>query len=95
MVACIDHRENLRRLREKLARTTDEEECRRIVRLIEAEEVKGSLQTRKRCKTTVTGIIRSGVRTCGSTTLSATRERRTIGVARGIHRRRSAPANLI
>ena len=34
------HRENLRLLREQLARTTDELKCARIVRLIENEELK-------------------------------------------------------
>ena len=33
------HRENLRLLREQLARTTDELKCARIVRLIEDEEL--------------------------------------------------------
>ena len=35
-------RENLRMLREQLARTTDEAKCQRIVRLIEEEELKDS-----------------------------------------------------
>jgi hypothetical protein len=34
-------RENLRLLRERLMRTTDEAKCRRIVKLIEEEEIKG------------------------------------------------------
>ena len=34
------HRENLRLLREQLARTTDKAKCQRIVRLIEEEELK-------------------------------------------------------
>jgi hypothetical protein len=34
------HRENLRLLREQLKRTTDEEKCQRIVRLIKEEELK-------------------------------------------------------
>jgi alpha-D-ribose 1-methylphosphonate 5-triphosphate synthase subunit PhnL len=34
-------RENLRLLRERLTRTNDETKCRRIVKLIEEEEVKG------------------------------------------------------
>jgi hypothetical protein len=34
------HRENLKLLREQLARTTDELKCERIVRLIEDEELK-------------------------------------------------------
>ncbi len=33
--------ENLRLLREQLTRTTDEAKCRRIVKLIEEEELKG------------------------------------------------------
>ena len=37
------HRENLRLLRERLAYTTADVECRRIVNLIEEEEWKGRL----------------------------------------------------
>lgn len=35
---CFVHEQNLRHLREVLARTTDEAECRRIAELIEQEE---------------------------------------------------------
>ena len=35
------HRENLRLLRDQLARTTDEEKWRQIVRLVEQEEFMG------------------------------------------------------
>ncbi|MDR3645166.1 MAG: hypothetical protein P4M02_08845 [Clostridia bacterium] len=34
------HRENLKLLRDQLARTTDEAKCQRILRLIEEEELK-------------------------------------------------------
>ena len=35
---CFVHEQNLRHLRQVLARTTDARECRRIVELIEREE---------------------------------------------------------
>jgi hypothetical protein len=38
----FSHLENLRMLREQLARMTDEAKCQRIMRLIEEEELKDS-----------------------------------------------------
>jgi hypothetical protein len=43
-------RENLRLLRERLARTTDGAKCRRIVKLIEEEELKGRASTGSRAQ---------------------------------------------
>ncbi len=43
-------RENLRLLREQLARTNDEAKCRRIVKLIEEEELKGRASTEDRAQ---------------------------------------------
>ena len=37
------HEQNLKHLRNVLARTSDEAECQRIVRLIEEEETKGAV----------------------------------------------------
>ena len=93
MVDCFDHRGTLRRLREKLARTTDDAECQSIVRLIEAEELKASLQSRTLRRTTLTSIFKSGEQTDGSMMQLPTRVRRPIGLGRRIHRRRSAPPN--
>jgi hypothetical protein len=95
MVDCFDHREILRRLREKLTRTTDDSECQRIVKLIEAEEVKASVQNRKPRQTSRTGIFKSEVPTGGPMALSPTAKRRPIGAGHQIHRRRSAPPNLV
>ena len=93
MVDCFDHRGTLRRLREKLARTTDDAECQSIVRLIESEELKASLQSQALRKTTPASIFKSGVETGGFMTQLTTRVRRPIGLGRRIHRRRSAPPN--
>ena len=95
MVDCFDHREILRRLRERLARTTDDAECQSIVRQIEAEELKASLQSRTLRKTTPTGIFKTGVQTGRLTTQLAIRVRRPIGLSHRIHRRRSAPPNSV
>ena len=91
MVDCFDHRELLRRLREKLARTTDDAECQSIVRQIEAEELKASLQSRTLRKTTLRDIFKTGVQTGRVRTQLATRVRRPIGLSCRTHRRRSAP----
>jgi hypothetical protein len=42
------HEQNLKQLRATLARTSDEAECRRIVALIEEEEVKWAVEKRYR-----------------------------------------------
>jgi hypothetical protein len=44
------YEQNLRHLRAKLAHKSDEEECRRIVALIEEEDAKWADETRYRSK---------------------------------------------
>ena len=50
-------RENLRLLRERLARTNDEAKCRRIVKLIEEEELKGRASDGNRAQRQVSETV--------------------------------------
>jgi hypothetical protein len=50
-------RENLRLLRERLARTTDAAKCRRIVQLIEEEEMKGRAAAGGRAQSRTSGTF--------------------------------------